>query len=186
MSTSKRPIQLRDAQHQVIPHSFGTDGMNTSRGGTNYITYVGYCRPSTLVTQAGWLILKQTYDDTGTIVRVRFATTDDKYYADYDKIWDDSTAVTISSLTKADPAVVTTSTAHGYSTNNKVEIIGCDATEANGDGYGSVMFKIEVVNATSFKLIDVTTDDYVDSTGWVSAGTEGSVYARTYANHNFS
>ena len=183
---SIRPIQLRDAQHQILPHSFATDGMNTSRGGTSYITYVGYSRPSILVTEAGWLILKQTYDATGTIVRVRFATEGNNQVADYIKIWDDSVALTISTLTKANPAVVTTTTDHGYSTGDKIEITGCDATEANGDGFGSIMYKITKVDATSFNLVDINTDVDVDSSGWVAAGTTGSVFKRTYANHTFS
>jgi hypothetical protein len=180
-----RPIQLRDAQHQILQFNLGLHGMNSSRGGTPYTVYVGYANPGTLVTDAGWLILKMTYDSTGTIVRVRYATEGGKY-ADWTKAWDTSSAFTITEITKAAKAQVTTSAAHGYSTGDRVEIIGSNATEPNGDGYGSVMYKIEKVDATKFTLVDMNTDLDVDSTGWVAAGTSGSVYKRSYANHTFS
>lgn len=176
---SFRPINLIDAQHNRIPLGLADLGMNTSRGGTDNIVYVGYCRPGTVVTDSGWLIAKQTYDSTGTVVRVRFATTGTQMYGDFDKVWDDSAAVTITAITKASPANVTTSAAHGYSNNDIIEIVSSDATEANGDGYGSIMYTITVVDTTHFTL-------GIDSSAWVAVGTSGSSYKRDYANYTFA
>jgi len=79
------------------------------------------------------------------------------------------TAVTITGITAADPAVVTTSASHGYSTDDEVYISGVSGmTEVNGRS-----FKITVLTGTTFslQLMDNSTD--FDASGF-SAGTGGS------------
>lgn len=78
-------------------------------------------------------------------------------------------AVTISSITDANPAVVTTSGSHGYSTGDEVYLSGVSGmTEVNGRN-----FKITVTAGTTFELqeMDGTTD--FDASGF-SAGSGGS------------
>jgi len=89
---------------------------------------------------------------------------------DYEHVWDDSAAFTITTLTKANPGQITTSAAHGYTTADVVYISGCDATEANGNHY-----TITVLDGTNFTI-------GVDTSGWTAAGTTGNVNKPDYAN----
>ena len=182
MTRSQRPLQLRDNNGQILQHKLTFDSMRVSRGGTPNIVYIGYANPNTTADEAAHIISKLTRDSSAVIVRTRQAVDGLERYADRDQVWDDSVAVTISTITKANPAQVTTATVHGLTTGDRIEITGSDATEANGDGYGSVMYKTIVLDTTNFTLVDVNTDLDVDSTGWVAAGTTGSMYRRTYAN----
>lgn len=73
-----------------------------------------------------------------------------------------SNTKTISAITKANPAVVTTSTAHGFSTGDKVKLDVTGMTELD-----EKVYKITVIDTTHFSL------DGVDSTGYgtFSSGT---------------
>lgn len=84
------------------------------------------------------------------------------------------TATTISSVTQADPAVVTTSSAHGYSSDDEVAISGISGmTELNGRN-----FKITVLSSTTFSLkyMDGTDVDSSAFTAYSSGGSAEKVY----------
>ena len=180
-----RPFSLRDAQEQIIPLNFSMMGMVASFGGTPDIVYFGYARFGTGLDEAGWMIFKQTFDDAGNFVRNR-AVLNGGEEPDFENIWQADVSKEILSITKANPAVLTTTTDHGWLTDNKIEITGCDATEANGNGYGSVMFKLKKLTDTTVSLVDVNTDLDIDSSGWAAAGTTGLAFKRPYANYTFS
>ena len=84
----------------------------------------------------------------------------------------------ISAVSKADPCVITTTTAHGYSTGQLIRItdlgaIGANATARGMDELNNNRYKITVINSTSFSLQDPITGDNIDSTNfvtWVSGG----------------
>ena len=84
---------------------------------------------------------------------------------------------TVTAITKADPAVVTTSAAHGYTSNDHVFISGVGGmAEVNGR-----WFQITVATTTTFSLQDPydggSTDiDSSDFTAVSSNGTCGKVY----------
>ena len=179
------PFQMRDAQFHIMPHSYTEDQSIVSYGGTQYIAYIGYARPNIAISDAGWLITKFTLDANKNTVRVRHAVTGTNQFVDRDHAWDVSVGVTITAISKAIIAAVITSTNHGYSTGDRVEIIGSDATEANGDGYGNLMFKLKVTGLMTFTLVDVESDLDVDSSAWVVAGTTGQSFKRSYANYLF-
>jgi hypothetical protein len=183
MSRQYRPIQLLDAQGRTL--NLDDDDLNfiTSRAGTTEIRYIGYARPGSLTSEPAFLIKKYTYDSLGTIVRVRTATLNDT--ADYNNIWDNSTAIVISGITKAALAVVTTATDHGLSSGDLIEITGSDMLEVVGDGYGSIIFEVVYIDDTSFSMLDVD-GVAVDSSGFASAATIGNVYARSYLNHIYA
>ena len=176
------PFSLRDAQEQIIPLTFGSMSMVTSYGGTPNIVYYGYARFGTDLDEAGWMIFKQTFDEYGNFVRLR-AVLNGGEKQEFENIWQDSTSKTISSITKAAIAVLETTTDHGWETDDRIEITGCDATEANGNGWGSTMFKLKKLSATTVSLVDVNTDLDVDSSAWVAAGTTGLAFKRPYANY---
>jgi hypothetical protein len=79
----------------------------------------------------------------------------------------DIPSVTISAISKANPAVVTTATAHGYTTGNSVTISGGEMTQIVDR-----RFVVTVINPTSFSLqedgVNVNSTAY---TTYVSGGT---------------
>lgn len=76
---------------------------------------------------------------------------------------------TITGATNAAPIVISTSLAHGYSTGDVVLIISAAGnTAANG------VFKVTVVNSTSFSL-----DDSSGNGTWTSGGTINPIFCRT-------
>ncbi len=178
----KRPYSLLDEQEQLIPLTFGAMSMVTSYGGTPNIVYYGYARFGTAFDEAGWMIFKQTFDEGGNFVRNR-AVLNGKERPRFENVWQDNVSRDIVSITQANPAVIETATDHDWTDDDRVEITGCDADEANGNGWGSVMFKVRVLTDTTAVLIDVNTDVDVNSLGWVAAGTTGLVFKRPYANY---
>lgn len=177
-----RPIQYHDPMGHVL--YLGPDSLNSllSRGGTAYIRYKGTARPGTLASEAGWLIKEYTYDAAANVVRIRTATSNN--LSDYVNIWDDSTAIVISTITKANPGIVTTATPHGLVNGDMIEITGSNMTEVDGDGYGSVVFEVVKINATSFSMKSVL-GVAVNTSANVHAGTSGNIYKRTYLNLNY-
>lgn len=80
----------------------------------------------------------------------------------------------ITGITQANPAVVTTSGAHGYSTGNDVFIAGvAGMTDVNGRS-----FRVTVLSATTFSLQDYSGNN-INSSSYPAYGSGGTV-ARIY------
>ncbi|NYT19238.1 MAG: hypothetical protein GKC08_02975, partial [Methanosarcinales archaeon] len=90
-----------------------------------------------------------------------------------DNIWDASTAVVISAVNDGNPAQVTTSTAHGYSNGDIVEIDDTSVADLDEN-----FFTVTVVDTTNFTI-------GTDRSGLATTAT-GNVYKRDYANHSYS
>lgn len=180
MSRANRPINLVTPQGNDNPiatkEAFWK--MKASKNGGTNLVYIAYAKPGAADSDAAWLISKSTYDSSGNLI-IREHANDGTEYVDFDQIWDASSAVTITAITKAADAEVTTSAAHGYSTNDVIEIIGSDMTEVNSDGYGSIVFTITKVDATKFTL-------GVNSSGYVGVGTSGSSYKKDHLNLTYA
>lgn len=84
----------------------------------------------------------------------------------------------ISAVSKADPCVVTTSTAHGYQSNQIIRItdLGSDMPTARGmDEINNLRFKITVLSSTTFSLQDVITGEDIDSSSYTTYVSGGRV-----------
>lgn len=78
---------------------------------------------------------------------------------------------TITDITQADPAVVTTDVAHGYSNGDEVFISGVSGmTEVNGNRY-----YIANVTSDTFELTDQVTGADIDSTSFTAYSANGTV-----------
>lgn len=81
---------------------------------------------------------------------------------------------TITAITKADPAVITTSTSHGYAVGDEIFVDGVvGMTEVNGK-----TFLVGAVTATTIDITDIDSVD-IDSTGfttYTSAGTTARIF----------
>lgn len=82
----------------------------------------------------------------------------------------------ISAVSKADPCVVTTTTSHGYQTDQIVRItdLGSDMPTPRGMGQiNNKRFKIVVLSSNTFALYDPVSGEAIDSTDyttWVAGG----------------
>jgi hypothetical protein len=84
----------------------------------------------------------------------------------------------ISGVTQADPCVITTTTAHGYQTDQQVRItdlgnVGPSVADRGMSQLNNNQYIITVLTSTTFSLRDVITDEPIDSTAftaWVSGG----------------
>ena len=84
----------------------------------------------------------------------------------------------ISAVSQANPCVVTTTTAHGYQTDQQVRItdlgnIGPGLTARGMGQLNNNIYIITVLNSTTFSLRDVITDEPINSTSftaWVAGG----------------
>ena len=180
------PIQARDALGASVPFSFATMQMRISKAGYTKPVYIGYARPNVSVDEPGWLIMRQSYDESGDIVHVEQAVNGNVQKSEYNQIWDDSVAITITAISKAAVAEVTTDGEHGLETGDLIEIMDSDMTEVNGNEYGSTMFEIKVTAPTTFTLVNPNTGEDVNSSAYVVEGTEGSVFKRTYGELNYA
>lgn len=96
----------------------------------------------------------------------------------------DATILTISSITNADPAVVTTSTVHGYSTSDVVYLEITGMTELDKQ-----YFVIVVTSTTKFKLYrlsDTGLSDPIDSTAYGVFSSGSATKVQGLANPFFS
>ena len=91
-------------------------------------------------------------------------------------------ASTISNITQADPAVVTTSSAHNLTEKDIITIWNVEGmTEvnchgSNWNGFTSGMFRVgTVLSSTTFNLLDMDGNN-VDSTGFTAYSSGGNVY----------
>lgn len=89
----------------------------------------------------------------------------------------------ISDITRANPAVVTTSAAHGMSTGDYIRItglgpVGEDAAARGMDQLTARRFKITVLTTTTFSLQDPISGEDIDTTtypAYVSGGSANKI-----------
>jgi len=180
-----RPLQQRDALENLMAHDFAYLSVVMSVAGTTNQRFIGYCRPGTALSDAGWFITQQEYDEESNVIRITHPV-NVKGEVDFDQVWQTTTNyVEISSITNASPAVITTSAAHGWTTGQLIEVLEADVAVVNGDGYGLTMFEVEVTAPTTANLIHPVTGEYINGSGWASAVSTGKVYLREYANYTY-
>lgn len=88
-------------------------------------------------------------------------------------IW--GTVATVSNITQANPAVVTTSSAHNFSTDDDVHIFGVTGM----DELSGRDFRINVLSSTTFELVGEDSTNYV---AYSSGGNAGLMLVRTTAS----
>lgn len=161
VDTAAYQVALRTARNLIIHPTGGA----SNRAGTRFIGP------------------QKTHTYAATLIPFEFKTTD-SYILEFGDFYmrvirNDAHVVedpfTITGITQANPAVVTTSASHGYVDGDEVYIEGVvGMTEVNGK-----RFKVDVQSATTFELVGQVTGVDVDSTGftaWSSGGTSERIY----------
>lgn len=85
--------------------------------------------------------------------------------------------VSISGITSATECVVTTSSAHGFSTNDFVRLTDLNGRIPTAHGMDQInnkRFKICVIDTTSFYIIDPVRNERIDSSTYPTYVTGGS------------
>jgi len=105
-----------------------------------------------------------------------FTDIEDAFHVDSGKTYD--TPIVITGITQADPIVVTTSTAHGFSNGDEVRIthvVGMEDSSGN-EKLNQYYFLVNNVTSTTFELQDLNSND-VDGTGYTAYVSGGEVRA---------
>lgn len=114
---------------------------------------------------------RRTSGPTG-VVTIRWQVTAIKNETNEESLVGDSDTRTISGITQANPAVVTTSVAHNWQTGEKVYISGVGGmTQISGE------YLITVTGATTFSLQDLNNNN-INSTGFSAYTSGGTVVTR--------
>ncbi len=125
--------------------------------------FVGEVKDSSLATR----LVEFVFSTTQTYI-IEMGNLYFRFYSNNGRITEDD--VTITDITEADPGVVTTDGAHGYSNGDWVVITGVvGMTEINGR-----VFKVKDKNASDFKLTDVDDVDF-DTSGFTNYASDGVV-----------
>lgn len=176
MSKRYTPFNILDPNGHPIVTETGQWKMRASKAGGTTIRYLGYTRPNTSESDAGWMISEQVYDAEGDMVEKNFAGGK----ATFENVWDSGSFATVSGVTQANPAVVTANN-HGFEDGSIVyfaEVAGM--TELNDEFY-------QVASATTntFALQDLDGNN-VNSTGFTAYSSGGKAYKPEYANYTFA
>lgn len=94
-----------------------------------------------------------------------------------------SSQLDINAISKADPCVVETTTAHGWQTNQIVRFtdLGSDMPTARGmDQLNNNRYRIVVLTSTTFSLKDVITGEPIDSLNYTTYVSGGYVTLETH------
>lgn len=157
---SKRAVAVELADNFVARVSGGME----SRAGQRF---VARCKDDATAVR----ILEFEFNTTQTFV-IELGNQYARFHTNGGQILDDSSGATITGATQADPVVITTSGAHGYSNGDEVYVSGIvGMTELNGRN-----FTVANVTGTTAELKDLNGTD-VDATGYTAYSSAGTTYA---------
>ena len=156
----KRAVSVELAENFVARVTGGME----SRAGQQF---VARCKDNSTAVR----IIEFEFNTTQTFV-LEFGNQYIRFHSDGGQILDSSATATVNGATQADPVVVTTSAAHGYSNGDEIFLSGVvGMTELNGRN-----FKVANVTSTTFELQDLNGTD-VDGTGYTAYTSGGTTYA---------
>jgi len=149
--------------------------------------YIGRAKVGVLDSEQKWQIANLAYDANGNPISQIWPQNDlNNASAEYEFIWNNATAVSVSDITQANPGVVTTSTAHGFSNGDTVYFLSVGGmTEVNWDSTTAKLYKVANATATTFELTDLD-DANVDTTGFTAYTSGGTVQVPSWANYTYS
>lgn len=185
MAVTNRPYKSGAKQELVAQDSeVSTVAINNNNGS---VRYLGRAIVGTALTAAKWQIRKVDYDSTtGSLKRTTWPQdSNSNPTTEYEFVWDDATTSNISAITKANPAVVTTATAHGFSNGDNVilESVG-GMTQVEFNNSTDQLYTVANVTSTTFELTDEDGNN-VDSSGYTTYTSGGTAKAPDWGNHTY-
>lgn len=172
----KKPVnENREVAIKVINYPFGSPWL------------LGRARVNAAASDQDWQLAKFRYDGGNNVVEQMWAQNDlGNASTDYDYIWDDATAINVSGITQADPGVVTTSSAHGFSDGDYVIFSSVGGmTEVNFNDVTTTVYIVANSTSTTFELTDIDGAD-VDTSGFTAYTSGGTVRTLRAAQYTYS
>jgi hypothetical protein len=181
-----RPFHLGEKNRQVYDNTndWAPRALNDANGNP---LYLGIAQPGTQEQEQKWQIRKIDYDANQGVVRVTWPqNSEGNASRNFEFIWQTDTTVAITGITQANPGVVTTGSAHGYSDGDFVIIEGVvGMTEVNYDNTSGTLYIVANSTATTFELTDIDGAN-VDTSAFTAYSSGGTVTAANFANYTYS
>jgi len=151
--------------------------INDENGNPNFL---GRAKVGVALSEPKWQIQKLTFDSNNSVTRTQWPQNDEgNASAEYEFIWSDVSNLTITGITKANPAVVTVSSIGSLQNGDEIIIQGVTGmTEVNFDG--SNIYTVANIAGATFELSGIDSSSY----GVYSAGGTveyGDVLQYTYS-----
>lgn len=182
---ASRVAQYGFSGGEIAPEVFGRTDLEKYALSLREAKNVLISRPGAARNRPGFEFIGEVRDsaDTTRVVPFQFSTSQAYIGEIGDEVWrpikDDGqvleTAVNVSAVTQAASAVVTTSTAHGFSNGEKVYPASLGGMTELLDNR---VFTVAAAAASSFSLVDMW-GNYVDSSAY-TAYTSGGTFSRLY------
>ena len=173
------PIQTNFTAGELSPKLFGQTNLDKYSNGVETLENMTVFPQGGATRRSGSRFICEVKNSANTTRLIPFEFNDEQAYVlefgdQYIRFFKDQGQITeadktITGITKANPAVVTTSTSHGYSNGDDIWINSVGGmTEVNGR-----RFTIGNVTSTTFELTGVDSTNY---TTYTSGGTAAKVY----------
>ena len=167
-SVQNRPFRFgeRDRREFIVQDSeVSLVAINDDAGNP---IFLGRSKAGELLGEPKWQIRQITYDDSGGVTRVEWAVNDDGAAStDYEFIWSSFAELTITAITRANPAVVTVSSIGSLQNGDEILIQGVEGMEeVNFDGTN--IYIVANISGATFQLLGINSSAY----GIYSSGGE--------------
>jgi len=135
-SVENRPMKFGEKNRRELIVQDSEVSLITINDTSGNPTYLGRAKAGTLTSEPKWQIRKVTYDSTNSVTRVQWPENDQGLTStDYEFIWGSNSALTITDITNANPAVVTVSDVGQLENGDQIVIQNVGGmTQVNFDG----------------------------------------------------
>ncbi len=173
-------------EERLIPIATDSEvAMRTISDTSGNPVYHGRAMIGTTDSTAKWQIFKIKWDAAGNHEWTKWPQINSLASQEHLFTWDDAATVTISGITKANPGVVTTSSAHGFSNGDNVVFESISGmTELEFSNVSSKIYIVANKTSTTFEITDQDGAN-VDTSGYTTF-VSGGCSKITVANYTYS
>jgi hypothetical protein len=142
--------------------------------------YLGRAKVGVQESDEKWQIRKITYDTAQGVIRMQWPENGEgASSSEYEFVWSNSTPLTITGISNANPGVVTVSSIGSLQNGDQIVIQDVDGmTEVNFDG--SNIYTVAGIAGNTFQLQGINT------TGFPAYVSGGMVYFGEFLNYTYS
>lgn len=184
MATTNRPLKYGTGSRREPISSDGEVSIRLINDANANPIYIGRARPGAPETEPLWQLCKLAYDANNGLISLKWPENDlGVASTEYEFVFSSGTSVSVSSITNANPGVVTTGSAHGFTDGDLVTFSGAiGMTEVNFDNTTDTVYMVASASPTTFELNTIDGDNVNTSAYGVYAGS-GVVEKQSWANY---
>jgi hypothetical protein len=179
-AVTNRPLKFgeRDRREFIVQDSeVSMVAINNTDGSP---IFLGRAKIGTALSAEKWQIAKITYDENDGVTRMQWPENDEgAASAEYEFVWSDVSNLTITGITRANPAVVTVSSIGSLQNGDQIVILSvAGMTEVNFNG--SNIYTVAGIAGSTFQLSGINSSAFG---AYTSGGTVeyGNVVQYTYS-----